>query len=81
VARCEAIELASRQSAGNVVALGPTENLMLAEPSRSATPPQLPPRCGLVQSEEVADLAVFLLGPSGCTVTGQRLIICAGAFL
>jgi NAD(P)-dependent dehydrogenase (short-subunit alcohol dehydrogenase family) len=34
-----------------------------------------------IQPEEVADLAAFLIGPSGCSTTGQRLITCAGASL
>jgi NAD(P)-dependent dehydrogenase (short-subunit alcohol dehydrogenase family) len=42
-------------------------------------PVQLPLR-RFVQSEEVADLVTFLLWPSG-SITGQRLVICAGASL
>lgn len=49
-------------------------------PARSATPPKLPPLGRCVQPEEVADQVAFLLGPSGC-ITGQRLVICAGASL
>jgi NAD(P)-dependent dehydrogenase (short-subunit alcohol dehydrogenase family) len=81
LARSWAIELASRQITVNVVAPGPTETPMLADPARSATPPKLPPLGRFVQPEEVADLVAFLLGPSGCSITGQRLVICAGASL
>jgi len=45
---------------------------------------QMPVRLPLrrfAQPEEVADLAAFLLGRSGCSITGQRLVICAGASL
>jgi NAD(P)-dependent dehydrogenase (short-subunit alcohol dehydrogenase family) len=81
LARSRAIELASRQITVNVVAPGPTETSMLAGPARSAIPPKLPPLGRFVQPEEVADLVAFLLGPSGCAITGQRLVICAGASL
>ena len=40
-------------------------------------PVRLPLR-RFAQPEEVADLAAFLLGPSGCSITGPRLVICAG---
>jgi NAD(P)-dependent dehydrogenase (short-subunit alcohol dehydrogenase family) len=52
-----------------------------ADPTPSATPPKLPPLGRFIQPEEVADLAAFLLGPSGCSITGQRLITFAGASL
>jgi 3-oxoacyl-[acyl-carrier protein] reductase len=51
---------------------------MLADRSRNATAPKLPPLGRFVQLAEVADLMAFLLGPSGCS-TGQRLVICGGA--
>jgi NAD(P)-dependent dehydrogenase (short-subunit alcohol dehydrogenase family) len=76
-----AIELASSQITVNVVAPGPIETSMLADPARSATPPKLPPLGRCVQPEEVADQVTFLLGPSGCSITGQRLVICAWASL
>ena len=82
LARSTGIELASRQITVNVVAPGTTETSMLADPARSATPPPKPPPLGrFVQPEEVADLVAFLRGPSGCAITGQRLVICAGASL
>jgi NAD(P)-dependent dehydrogenase (short-subunit alcohol dehydrogenase family) len=52
---------------------------MLADPVRNATAPKLAPPGRFVQSEEVADLVAFLLGPSRCSITGQRLVICGGA--
>jgi NAD(P)-dependent dehydrogenase (short-subunit alcohol dehydrogenase family) len=52
-----------------------------ADPTHSASPPKLPPLGQFIQPEEVADLAAFVLGPSGCSTTSQRLITCAGASL
>jgi NAD(P)-dependent dehydrogenase (short-subunit alcohol dehydrogenase family) len=81
LARSWAIELASSQITVNVVAPGPIESSTLADPARSATPPKLPPFGRCVQPEEVADQVAFLLGPIGCSITGQWLVICAGASL
>jgi NAD(P)-dependent dehydrogenase (short-subunit alcohol dehydrogenase family) len=81
LARSWAIELAGRAVTVNVVAPGPTETPMLADPGRAATPPQLPPLGRFVQPSEVAALTAFLLGPHGGMVTGQQLVICAGASL
>jgi NAD(P)-dependent dehydrogenase (short-subunit alcohol dehydrogenase family) len=52
-----------------------------AGPTPSATLPTLLPLRRFIQPEEVADLAAFLLGVSGCSNVGQRLITCAGASL
>jgi 3-oxoacyl-[acyl-carrier protein] reductase len=76
-----AIELAGRQITVNVERAGPIETPMLADPVRHASAPKLAPLGRFVQSEEVADLVAFLLGPSGCSITGQRLVICGGASL
>jgi NAD(P)-dependent dehydrogenase (short-subunit alcohol dehydrogenase family) len=81
LARSWAIELAPRAVTVNVVAPGPTETPMLADPGRAATPPRLPPLGRFVQPAEVAALTAFLLGPEGGMVTGQQLVMCAGASL
>ncbi|HET9871916.1 MAG TPA: SDR family oxidoreductase [Propionibacteriaceae bacterium] len=79
--RSWAIELAHRQITVNTVAPGPTETPMLADRARVATPPALPRLGRFIQPGEIADLVAFLLGPSGRSITGQRLVVCAGASL
>ncbi|MGA6151975.1 SDR family NAD(P)-dependent oxidoreductase [Stenotrophomonas sp. NPDC087984] len=81
LARSWAAELAPRAVTVNVVAPGPTDTPMLRDPGRSGTPPVLPPLGRLVRPEEVAGLTSFLLGPEGGAVTGQTLVMCAGASL
>jgi NAD(P)-dependent dehydrogenase (short-subunit alcohol dehydrogenase family) len=81
LSRSWAIELAPRQITGNVVAPGPTETAMLADPARRASPPQLPRLGRLIQPSEIANLVGFLLGPTGRSITEQRLVVCAGALL
>ncbi|WP_413802743.1 SDR family NAD(P)-dependent oxidoreductase [Streptomyces iranensis] len=81
LARSWAAELAPRAVTVNVVAPGPTDTPMLRDPGRSRTPPVLPPLGRLVRAEEVAGLTSFLLGPEGGAVTGQTLVMCAGASL
>jgi NAD(P)-dependent dehydrogenase (short-subunit alcohol dehydrogenase family) len=81
LARSWAIELAERQITVNVIAPGPTETPMLVDPARVATPPKLPRLGRYIQPGEIADLVAFLLGPGGRSITGQRLVVCAGASL
>jgi NAD(P)-dependent dehydrogenase (short-subunit alcohol dehydrogenase family) len=81
LSRSWAMELASRQITVNVVAPGPTRTAMFDDPSRAATPPQLPRLGRFIEPSEIADLVGFLLGPSGRSITGQRLVVCAGASL
>jgi NAD(P)-dependent dehydrogenase (short-subunit alcohol dehydrogenase family) len=54
---------------------------MLVDPARVATPPKLPRLGRYIQPGEIADLVAFLLGPGGQSITGQRLVVCAGASL
>jgi hypothetical protein len=54
---------------------------MLADPERKATPPKLPRLARLMQPSEIVDLVGFLRGPSGRSISGQRLVVCAGASL
>jgi len=76
-----AIEFAERQITINVVAPAPTETPMLVDPARVATPPTLPRLGRYIQPREIADLVAFLFGPSGRSITGQRMVVCAGASL
>lgn len=79
--RSWAQELAPRAITVNVLSPGPTDTPMLADPGRSATPPVMPPLGALVDPEDVAALAGFLLGPHGKSVTGQNYVVCGGASL
>lgn len=79
--RSWAAELAPRSITVNVLAPGPTETAMTVDPRRASTPPRTPPLGRLVRVEEVAAYASFLLEETGAMVTGQHLVICAGASL
>jgi len=79
--RTWAQELAPRGITVNVLSPGPTDTPMLNDPGRAATPVKLPALGALVDPEDVAALAAFLLGPHGKSITGQNYVICGGASL
>lgn len=79
--RSWAAELAPRGITANVIAPGATDTPFLHQPGRSSSPPKVPPIGRLVQAEEVAGLAAFLLGPLGGAITGQQIVMCGGASL
>ncbi len=81
MARSWALELIDRRITVNVVAPAATDTPMLRDPGRTGTPPRLPPMGRLVAPEEVAALVGFLLGPHGGAITGQQIMVCAGASL
>jgi NAD(P)-dependent dehydrogenase (short-subunit alcohol dehydrogenase family) len=81
MARSWAAELVDRQITVNVVAPGPTDTPMLADPARRRTPAKRPPLGQFIEPEEVAGLVGFLLGPHGRNITGQAIVQCAGASL
>lgn len=81
MARSWAAELVGRAVTVNVVAPGPTDTPMLADPNRIATPPMTPPMGRLVDPAEVAGLVAFLLGPDARSITGQVITQCAGVSL
>lgn len=79
--RSWAMELAPRGITVNVLEPGPTQTAMTADPRRAATPPRTPPLGRPVRAEEVAAYASFLIEKTGAMVTGQHVVICAGASL
>lgn len=81
MARSWASELAPRGITVNVVAPGATETPMLSQPGREASKPVVPPIGRLIQPQEVAALAAFLLSPQAAAITGQEMVICGGASL
>ncbi|WP_091325545.1 SDR family NAD(P)-dependent oxidoreductase [Arthrobacter sp. cf158] len=81
LARTWAQELAPRSITVNVLSPGPTDTPMLNDPGRAATPVRMPALGALVDPEDVAALAAFLLGPHGKSITGQNYVICGGASL
>jgi NAD(P)-dependent dehydrogenase (short-subunit alcohol dehydrogenase family) len=81
IARSWAIELAPRKITVNVIAPAATDTPFLRDPNRSGTEPVLPPMGRFVEAGEVAALAAFLLSPEAGAITGQQIVICAGASL
>lgn len=81
LARSWAAELAPRGVTANVVAPGPTDTPMLADPARASSAPVVPPLGALVDPVDVAALVAFVLGPHGRSITGQALVVCGGASL
>jgi 3-oxoacyl-[acyl-carrier protein] reductase len=81
MARSWAIELAPRGITVNVVAPGATDTPMLTDPSRGTAKPKPPPIGRLVQPQEVAGLAAYLLSPLAAAITGQQILVCGGASL
>lgn len=81
LSRSWAIELAPRGITCNIVAPGPTDTPMLTDPGRAGVPPKVPALGKLVDPADVAELAAFLLGQHGSSITGQTLTICGGASL
>ncbi|MDQ0870126.1 NAD(P)-dependent dehydrogenase (short-subunit alcohol dehydrogenase family) [Arthrobacter sp. V1I9] len=79
--RTWAQELAPRGITVNVLSPGPTDTPMLNDPGRAATPARMPALGALVDPDDVAALAAFLVGPHGKSITGQNYVICGGASL
>lgn len=79
--RSWAMELLERRICVNVLAPGPTITAMTHLASRSATPVRLPPFGRMIDPDEVAQYAEFLLGPGGAMITGQHMVMCGGTSL
>lgn len=81
MARSYAIELAPRRICVNVIAPGATDTPMLKDPSRAGVQPRMPPMGRLVQPDEIAGVATFLLSDAARSITGQQIVVCGGASL
>jgi len=81
LARSVAAELAPRRITVNVVAPAATDTPMLHDPARAGLPPTLPPMGRLIQPREVAGTVAFLLSEAAAPITGQQIVLCAGASL
>ncbi|MFS2205221.1 SDR family NAD(P)-dependent oxidoreductase [Variovorax sp. Varisp36] len=81
LARSWAAEVAAQGVTVNVVSPGATQTSMLQDPARAGSAPRLPPIGRLIQPEEIAALAGFLLSPNAAAITGQDIAICGGSSL
>lgn len=81
MARSWAIELAPRRICVNIIAPGATDTPMLKDPARAGVQPKMPPMGRLVQPDEIAGVAAFLLGDASRSITGQQIVVCGGASL
>lgn len=81
LSRSVAAELAPRRITVNVIAPGATDTPMLRDPARAGVSPKMPPMGRFVQPLEVAGLASFLLSDAAASITGQQIVVCAGASL
>ncbi|KQW61837.1 SDR family NAD(P)-dependent oxidoreductase [Variovorax sp. Root411] len=81
LARSWAAEVAAQGVTVNVVSPGATQTSMLQDPARAGSAPRLPPIGRLIQPEEIAALAAFLLSPHAAAITGQDIAICGGSSL
>ncbi len=81
LARSWAAEVVAHGVTVNVVAPAATHTAMVADASRAASPPKLPPMGRLIRTDEVAALVAFLLGDDAAAITGQEVVMCGGASL
>jgi len=81
LARSWAAEVVSHGVTVNVISPAATDTGMLNDPARKSAAVRLPPLGRLIQPQEVAALAAFLLSPAAAAITGQDILICGGSSL
>jgi len=81
LARSWAAEIVASGVTVNVVSPAATATAMLDDPARQAATPRVPPLGRLIQPQEIAALAAYLLSPDAAAITGQEIQICGGASL
>lgn len=81
LARSWASEVAAQGVTVNVISPAATDTGMLQDPSRAASAPRLPPIGRLIQPQEIASLAAYLLSSPAAAITGQDIAVCGGASL
>ena len=81
LARSWAAEVVASGVTVNVVSPAATATAMLDDPARQAATPRVPPLGRLIQPQEIAALAAYLLSPDAAAITGQEIQICGGASL
>lgn len=81
LARSWALELVPRRITVNIISPAATDTAMQRDPARAAVKPKLPPFGTMIDPEEIAALAAFLLSPHAKNITGQEIFVCGGASL
>jgi 3-oxoacyl-[acyl-carrier protein] reductase len=81
LARSWAAETAASGVTVNVISPAATRTAMLDDPARVDVKPKLPPIGRLIEPDEVAALAVYLLSPAAAAITGQDIQVCGGSSL
>ena len=76
-----ALGLGLDTSAVERIGAGDPIALLFELQARAAVAPRLPPMGRLIDPAEVAALTAFLLGPEAGSITGQQIVVCAGASL
>jgi len=81
LARSWAAEVITHGITINVISPAATQTAMLTDPTRAASAARVPPLGRFIEPAEIAALAAFLLSPAAAPITGQDIVVCAGASL